>query len=363
MKKYILLLLVAVAVFTGCETKIDLNADYKQIPVIYGLLEGNKDVQLIKINRSFLGETNALVAAQVPDSTFYVNITPVLEKLNGGNVIDTRTLRDTVLADRQPGDFYVSPNKYYFFNSADEFLDKGFEYRLKFEANGQIVFAETVLLESFEPKSPLNFTPVLSIVRNDAVAQGKVEYQSISMKVSTKENVRLYQTNLKVRYKVVYRNGSVSDKEVLVPLEDILTTRLTGGESLETVITGESIFGAIGAEAAIDSENESDVKYRELGTIELKSTSATDDLNTYLESISPASGVVLEKPQYTNINFGEDELGIGIFTSRSSFIKDYDWDTKTMKAFSVEVNTKDYKFCTFDPVLQGTQRVDCRTFN
>lgn len=363
MKNFILLLLVTVVGLTGCETKIDLNADYKQIPVIYGMLEGNKDIQLVKINRSFLGETNALVAAQVPDSTFYANISPVIEKLDEGVVIGTRSLRDTILADRLPGDFYVSPNKYYWFSNNDGFLNKDFEYRLKFTAGVTEIFAETVILEAFEPKSPLNFNPSLSIVRNDAVAQGKVDYQSISVQVTSKENMRLFQTHMSVKYKTLYRNGTETEEELLIPLEDVITTRLSGGERLESVITGESIYGAIGAYASTDTETEDDVKYRELGVVELKITAATDELNTYLESVAPSSGVVLEKPQFTNINFGEDDLGIGIFTSRSSFIKDYVWDLKSTKAFSVDQNTRDLKFCTFDPALQGVQRVDCRTFN
>lgn len=362
MKKYILLLLVAITVVTGCETEIDLNADYKQIPVIYGLLDVNNDVQIIKINRSFLSETNALVAAQNADSSFYSNILPVLEKLNEGTVVGTRILRDTVLADREPGDFYVSPNKYYYFNSTDSFLEKDFQYRLKFEANGQTIFAETVLLESFTLRKPGDLDPSISIVRNNAIADGEVKYQPLSMKVISKENVRLYQTDIVAHYTIVYRNGNTEEKEVRIPLENILTNRLSGGESLESVITGEAIFGAIGAEAGNDTENEDDVKHREIGEVELTVTAATDDLNTYLESISPSSGVVLEKPQYTNINFGESDLGIGIFTSRSTYKNSYPWSSTTIRGFAVAPATTDYKFCTTDPVFNGVQRVDCNTF-
>jgi hypothetical protein len=363
MKKYILLLLVAVAGITGCETEIDLNADYKQIPVIYGLLEENKDIQIIKINRSFLGETNALIAAQNPDSTFYSNISPVIEKLNEGIVVDSRSLRDTVLADREPGDFYTSPNKYYFFHSTDEFLDEGFEYRLIFEANGEEIFAESVLLESFEPSRPASSQSEVSLVRNDAINQGFVEFKSFPIKLTTQENARLYDNTLSVKYTTKLRNGETIDNEVTISLPDIEAKSLLGGELAETSILGEKIFNGIASEVGVENVNEEDVIFRELGQVEVSIVSITDDFNTYLESIAPSTGVVLEKPQFTNINFGEDGLGIGIFTSRNSFRKEYKLDSKTIKGLAVFPATMASKFCSFEAIVRGVQRVDCREFN
>lgn len=363
MKNYILAIIVSVVGFTACETKIDLNADYKQIPVIYGLLEANKDIQLIKINRSFLGESNALVAAQIPDSTFYTNINPVIEKFDGINVIDTRVLRDTILPDREPGDFYISPNKYYYFSNSDGFLEDDKSYRLKFTANGVEISAETVLLENFNANSPAPNQPAISIVRNDAILQNKVEYQNFDYKVITKKNVRLYESELVVRYTTNYLDGTTKEQEVLVAIDDLQTTQLNGNQTIGTNISGEQIMNIVGSNAKFEVEDQESVRFREIGDITLRITAATDDFNTYLESIAPASGVVLEKPQYTNINFGEDDLGVGIFTSRNTYSQDYPWDTRTVKAFAVAEGTKDYRFCSFKPEVQGVSRVDCRTYN
>ena len=363
MKNYILAIIVSVVGFTACETKIDLNAEYKQIPVIYGLLEANKDIQFIKINRSFLGETNALVAAQVPDSTFFTNINPIIEKIDGKVVVETRALRDTILPDREPGDFYISPNKYYYFSNSDGFLEDDKTYRLKFTANGVEISAETVVLANFNANSPAPNQPSISIVRNDAILQDKVEYQELNYNLSSKENVRLYESELVVKYTTNFLDGTISEQEVIVPIDDLVTINLNGNEPVGRSISGEQIMNTIGNNAKFEVEDQASVRFREIGDVTLRITSATDDFNTYLESIAPSSGVVLEKPQYTNINFGDDDLGVGIFTSRNTYTQEYPWDTRTVKAFAVEVATKDYRFCSFKPEVQGNTRIDCRVYN
>ena len=42
------ILLACVAVFSACSTDIDLYADYKEMPVIYGLLDANADTNYSK---------------------------------------------------------------------------------------------------------------------------------------------------------------------------------------------------------------------------------------------------------------------------------------------------------------------------
>ena len=52
--------------------EVDLTAPYDSIPVVYGLLELQADTQWVKINRTWLGEGNQLLAAQVADSSEYL---------------------------------------------------------------------------------------------------------------------------------------------------------------------------------------------------------------------------------------------------------------------------------------------------
>ena len=65
MKKLFLSLsvLACLAFFNACSTKVDLYADYKDIPIIYGLLDATIDTNYVKIVRAFSGGEGSSVNA------------------------------------------------------------------------------------------------------------------------------------------------------------------------------------------------------------------------------------------------------------------------------------------------------------
>ena len=77
MKKlsFVFLLLVGLLGFNACSTDVELYADYKDIPVIYGLLDASQDTNYVRINRAFSGSNdhhiNAHEVALVEDSSNY----------------------------------------------------------------------------------------------------------------------------------------------------------------------------------------------------------------------------------------------------------------------------------------------------
>ena len=105
--------LVATMATFGCSTEVDLTAPYDSIPVVYGLLELQADTQWVKINRTWLGEGNQLLAAQVADSSEYpagsvdARIVEWVPSSSGGivgNELPTGrewTLRDTLIDKRK----------------------------------------------------------------------------------------------------------------------------------------------------------------------------------------------------------------------------------------------------------------------
>lgn len=70
-----LLLLACIASFLSCSTRVDLYSDYKDIPVIYGLIDINADTNFIKITKAFCGTNDdpidATEAALIYDSSNY----------------------------------------------------------------------------------------------------------------------------------------------------------------------------------------------------------------------------------------------------------------------------------------------------
>ena len=70
MKKIYLLVSVFTIIFISCDTDFDVNAEWEEVTVVYGLLDAGDDnkTQQIKISKAFLGKMDALQMAQYADS-------------------------------------------------------------------------------------------------------------------------------------------------------------------------------------------------------------------------------------------------------------------------------------------------------
>lgn len=116
---FFILCLPFMALFSACSTDIDLYADYKQVPVIYGLLDANADTNFVKITRAFYVEGDALQVALNPDSSNYPGKLDarLVEYCNGDSVreivLDTITIRN-----KESGVFYAPAQKLYYTTEA-----------------------------------------------------------------------------------------------------------------------------------------------------------------------------------------------------------------------------------------------------
>ena len=69
-RKITLLILVSV-LLNSCKNDLELNAPYREYPSIYAVLNPQDRIQVIRINKVFLGEGDANVMAKVADSVNY----------------------------------------------------------------------------------------------------------------------------------------------------------------------------------------------------------------------------------------------------------------------------------------------------
>ena len=72
MNRIILLFATIATLLSACSTEFDVTAPYKEIPVIFGILNKDEAVQYIKINKAYLNdEGSAIIAGSVPDSNIF----------------------------------------------------------------------------------------------------------------------------------------------------------------------------------------------------------------------------------------------------------------------------------------------------
>jgi len=75
--KYLSIILFSIILFGGvqsCSTDVDINAPWKDITVVYGLLNQNDNIHYIKVNKAFLGDASAYEMAAISDSVNYQDI-------------------------------------------------------------------------------------------------------------------------------------------------------------------------------------------------------------------------------------------------------------------------------------------------
>lgn len=148
--------IATIAVMTGCSTKFNIAAPYKNITVVYGLLDEGDTAHYIRIQKAFLSQTlSALNMEKVSDSSFYPasQLNVVMREIdpsNNGSIVNTINLTRVDLNQegyqKDSGAFFTTPNYAYKFTNK---LDPSHTYRLVITntATGDVDSAETTIID------------------------------------------------------------------------------------------------------------------------------------------------------------------------------------------------------------------------
>jgi len=296
MKKIYLIFSFFILGFTSCETDFNVNATWEEVTVVYALLDAGEgeEVQQIKISKAFLGNMDALQMAQYADSINFGEgelDVKVIRVKNNGNT-DTITLLE-VPTVRDEGDFNDSIMMYTFENK-DDFLNTNYAFYkllIKNTITGNVVSSETSIISGFDFDN---------VFRNNKAFQfGFYNNNDYSLSTVTwddsNDNGKIYQLDLVINY----TENQISKQLIFSqPLVDKTETNMS--------IEGESFFNFLRAGLIKDN-----TKVRYFNSIDLVMTVGSEDLDTYIKVNKPITGIVQERPQFSNIN-----NGIGLFSSR-----------------------------------------------
>ncbi|MEL7532542.1 MAG: hypothetical protein AAFN10_14590 [Bacteroidota bacterium] len=134
-------LLIGLGLLSSCSTEVKLNAEPKDIWVVYSILNANDSVQYVRVSRAFLPEGNALEYAKDNDQSVKgLNVT-----LQGNGKTYTAVELDSVLKDPADGTFYPYTTVYRFDTGGDDALADGERYDLKVQQAG----IDTFSIESY----------------------------------------------------------------------------------------------------------------------------------------------------------------------------------------------------------------------
>lgn len=339
MKKIIPVVALFILLVSSCETEFDVTADWKDITVVYCLLDQQEETQYIKINKAFLGEENALVMAQNPDSSNYSgNLEVVIEEYTANHTL-ARVLEfdTTTIYNKEPGTFYAPRQIVY--------KSKPYNYheiKIINLPNGNTVIdtiwlddEHTYKLKIKNTTTGKEITSVCNLTGDFAITYPGINTQSIkfddnpndvtNLKWSHFDSIARYELLLQFQYFETYFNSPDTLIKTITLATDIKIPDLSQNE-FTFPYKDQFFFNSCSKLIPnADANIEDNVKSRLTDKVVLTISGAATELNSYIEVYEPSESIVQDLPEYTNI-----VNGIGIFSSRIRNVKKVDLNLTTV---------------------------------
>jgi len=300
MKNVILALFILSGLtISSCDNDIELNAPYKEIGVIYGLINPSDSIHYVRIQKAYLGAGNALTMAQVADSIYYPDILDVqMVRIKDGSVLGSFPLTRFIGADKQEGIFAATPNVLY--KSNGETISRDSEYKIVVTntQSGNVFSAQTPIVDS------------LRIIRPSIASSNQVQWASqfpYKVEYVTAKNGKVY--NLTIRFKYaeeVFGSGVITPKYIDWIFPNRLVSNPEQVINLIQEIEGEDFYKFVADQIDVDPNM---VRYA--GTLDFIFTAGAEFLANYIAINQATTSVLTSIPEYSNV-----EGGTGIFSSR-----------------------------------------------
>ncbi|MBL7921245.1 MAG: hypothetical protein JNJ40_13085 [Bacteroidia bacterium] len=369
---YLLTGLSALFLFS-CKNDLNINAPYKEVPTVYAVLCPQETMQMIRVNKVFLGEGDANQMAQVADSINYPagELSISLERFVNGvpawsspsNPNHTITFRDSII-QAQPGAFNTTQRVYV---TSDRLYTSG-QYVLKIKniKSGNEFVAKANAIDSIKtgvngfapfcppyfPVTPGSVSPLDPPAFNAAYIDYSSQNQTYSPKFFPNEGA-IYTIKLRFFF-YDYPSGvgidSVSryvdynfGNQYIKDLRTIQNFKVFAFD-----FRGQDLFNAVGFNLSKMNLNTS-VK-RKMYKMQAFAYTSTQEYIDYLQFTSPSLSIAQDKPIYSNF---ENRAAMGIFTFRTRHSVYKELQSPFISQFSFNQYTCKYNFLTAAYFPQG----------
>jgi len=365
-----LLATIFILALTRCNTEVDLTAPYMSIPVVFGLLDADVDTQWVRINRTWLGDGDQTQIALIADSSEYEPSRLSAQFIEVVNGVDERVfeLHDTLLQNKdEDGVFFAPQHRAYFAPTRANdgtALNPDAEYRL------ELVIDDTTEVEAITNMISTtigNITQPPMGIDNlklgfASVGSSNVTYPNYTFKWSSTEGASRYDAIILVHFIEHYWADdfhtlldSSRARTIEMPIGTVDPNDDDGGQQLTKVFNGEVFY------STLRTRLEKNIRItRELGVWDEESQIAraldfvlivaNEQLAIYLDVNAPVTGVIQERPEYSNINGG-----LGLWASRTTEgVYGLGYTTDTIEHLQEGDDTAELNFCTPNPFSDYT---------
>ena len=325
MKKiqFFLSLTVLLGFCASCTTDVELYADYKDIPIVYDLLDATQDTNFIRINRAFSGSNDNLINANdialIEDSCNYPGKLDarIIECKNVYGNQYTPTGRvivlDTIMVhNKQEGVFYAPDQKVYY--TTEPFYVNSssakYKYRLEVIKDKDTITSETGIVGG-EGFTILNSQ--LSFKAKPSEGTGRVRFRLA-------DNATFYELKMVFKYRESLHGGPEVEKKIVYSFGVRSVDELLIENNISYFLYPDNLLFNL-LEDAIGGDTINVVRH--LGyylgdyPLELSLAAGGDELYNYIQINTNSGGFSQTIPDYTNVNGG-----YGVFSSRINLLKD-----------------------------------------
>ena len=325
--RFILVVVFFIAVFASCTPDVDLYAEYRDVPIIYAMLDFRADTNYVKITRAFSGSNdnpiNANDVALIYDSCNYPGKLDAriieLESTIGGSYYPTgrEFVLDTItIHDKEEGVFY-SPNQLLYYTT-EQFKSgtngNRYKYRLVVvKPDGDTVTAQTGMVGNEE----------FRIVSNKANFQLAPSNDMEQIVFKADGMGSLYDVKMQFNYSEQHGSQEVKRKHV---------SRSFGTKSLDEYhhVEGSpnlyyleysvnwlfnALANAIGGDTVVDGNHPNVIRH--IGDFVVSISAGGEDLYIYYL----ANQAQLNSPMSLVTTYSNIEGGYGLFSSRTTINK------------------------------------------
>ena len=324
-------LLASLAFFSACTTDVDLYADYKDIPVIYGLLNATQDTNFVRINRAFSGSNgtyiNATEVALIADSCNYPGKLKayIVEYQSGyGNQYlptgDTVMLDTMTIQNKEEGIFYSPSQKVYFTDGkttdnkpiiGNNNGHSKYKYKLFVFKGNDSITAETGIVggETFK------------IINGSLHSTSVPTDKSSKIKFTAADNAAFYDMKFVFTYHESHNGGPMVDKQVSYTfgaknVDELSTEDGAFFFSYSNNILFNLLESAIGGDTVYDVNHPNVERSFDQKPVLIQLSAGADELYNYIQ-VNSQSGFLQSVPDYTNVSGG-----FGVFSSRINLTKE-----------------------------------------
>ena len=312
----ILYFLPLVFFFTACEVEFSPNAEWKNLPAVYCLLDQDDDTTWVRVQRCYLAEGSIYDYGQVSDSINYPQgtITVSLLAYKDGVQKDSMSFQ-YMERNVDSGHFAHTAQPLYWFETRNRLREDWlYVLTVRNAADGTILATtDPISLIKRDASKKLFSKPSVTVFNGDTVSGGFAFYDNVgasshtmycNMKWTELENARLYQPIVRFYYK---EHGVTKHVDLKCPEVTSKQYRLQGSSYN---YSRDLFLDELKQQLQADTARKHYIPY-----VDLYLTVCSEDLNIYLSTVVSGSSLSQNTEVYNNI-----KGGVGLFASRRTHL-------------------------------------------